>query len=68
MENNDAERKAAVGFVLGINRDGIPRFHVFSSTNLLSGVDGKGIRCCAQTPFLSSVTFNMEGARVLALD
>ena len=68
MENYDPKRKTAVGFLAGIYRDGVPRFHVFASTNLLSGVDGEGIRCRAQRPFLSSATFNMEGARVLALD
>ena len=68
MEDKNPERKTPVGFLAGINRDGIPRFDVFASTNLLAGVDGEGIRCRAQRPSLSSATFNMEGARVLKFE
>jgi len=44
MENDDPKRQTAVDFLPGVDPDGIPRFDILTTPNLLSGADGKGIR------------------------
>jgi hypothetical protein len=43
MENDDPKGQTAVSFLLGVDRDGNPRFDIVTASNLLSGADGKGI-------------------------
>jgi len=64
MENDDPKGQTAVDFMLGVDRDGIPGFDILTTPNLLSGVDGKGIRCRAQRS-LSGVTIHMIVAPTL---
>src|SRR6266852_8425038 len=60
MENDDPKGQTAVDFMLGGDRDGIPGFDILTPSNLLSGADGKGIRCRAQGSSLSGVTIYMK--------
>src|SRR3989454_9362041 len=60
MENQDPKGQTAVDFMLGVDQDGIPGFDILTPSNLLSGADGKGIRCRAQGSSLSGVTIHMK--------
>src|SRR6266436_3361510 len=60
MENDDPKGQTAVDFLLGVDRDGIPGFDILTTPNLLSGADGKGIRCHTQGSPLSGVTIHMK--------
>ncbi len=60
MENQDPKGQTAVDSMLGVDQDGIPGFDILTPSNLLSGADGKGIRCRAQGSSLSGVTIHMK--------
>src|SRR5260370_37022855 len=46
--------------MLRVDQDGIPGFDILTPSNLLSGADGKGIRCRAQGSSLSGVTIHTK--------
>jgi len=65
MENDEPKGHATVYFLVGVDRDGIPRFDILTPSNLLSGSDGNGIRGRAQGSLLSGFTIHKKVAPML---